>query len=460
MSEKTHTPQEVRAELAKVIKSKVEAFADHVKTLRAKELSKSEAKGGKLSKAELCPLCGNPDRPGTCICLRKNAVAGYGPNGEDLSKKTPPGISEETMHKLKREYKGDKSKAYATAWAIENKTVKKAMPSSSAAALAPKPPKVATPIAQVNQELGGFKSVVKKGEGSPASPSYGANVDPADKAGMPKAGKDIPEEGSGGKVTKGKNLAKAAVPAKAAAPAGAVPQKPKAVVGVPGKQPVGEGGGDAFKTSVGQANKEMAGFKSIASNPTAMPAAGVHPATAAGLKDVKSLSPNAQSAASWKGQGLPGLLNRLKSVQAPKPAPGAAWKGQGLPGLLGRLKSVQAAKLAPGQGLLTSKRFHGALPLQRSEHDTKEKMDTLFGADPKVLHPSDKKAKPVKKAEPLMKKPAHGLGNCALCSKEEHSGMCKTDGMAGGTMPSQGLMSANHSRTMLRVGPMKRSKGR
>jgi hypothetical protein len=232
------------------------------------------------------------------------------------------------------------------------------------------------------------------------------------------------------------------------------------VVGVPGKQPVGEGGGDAFKTSVGQANKEMAGFKSIASNPTAMPAAGVHPATAAGLKDVKSLSPNAQSAASWKGQGLPGLLNRLKSVQAPKPAPGAAWKGQGLPGLLGRLKSVQAAKLAPGQGLLTSKRFHGALPLQRSEHDTKEKMDTLFGADPKVLHPSDKKAKPVKKAEPLMKKPAHGLGNCALCSKEEHSGMCKTDGMAGGTMPSQGLMSANHSRTMLRVGPMKRSKGR
>jgi hypothetical protein len=38
--------------------------------------------------------------------------------------------------------------------------------------------------------------------------------------------------------------------------------------------------------------------------------------------------------------------------------------------------------------------------------------------------------------------------------------MCKTDGMAGGTMPSQGLMSANHSRTMLRIGPMKRSKGR
>jgi hypothetical protein len=34
---------------------------------------------------------------------------------------TPPGISEETMHKLKKEYPGDKSKAYATAWSIHNK---------------------------------------------------------------------------------------------------------------------------------------------------------------------------------------------------------------------------------------------------------------------------------------------------------------------------------------------------
>jgi hypothetical protein len=34
---------------------------------------------------------------------------------------TPPGISEELMHKLKKEYPGDKSKAYATAWSIHNK---------------------------------------------------------------------------------------------------------------------------------------------------------------------------------------------------------------------------------------------------------------------------------------------------------------------------------------------------
>jgi hypothetical protein len=33
---------------------------------------------------------------------------------------TPPGISEELMHKLKSEYPGDKEKAYATAWKIHN----------------------------------------------------------------------------------------------------------------------------------------------------------------------------------------------------------------------------------------------------------------------------------------------------------------------------------------------------
>jgi hypothetical protein len=33
---------------------------------------------------------------------------------------TPPGISENLMHKLKSEYPGDKSKAYATAWKIHN----------------------------------------------------------------------------------------------------------------------------------------------------------------------------------------------------------------------------------------------------------------------------------------------------------------------------------------------------
>lgn len=46
------------------------------------------------------------------------------PHGNYASVKvgvTPPGISEELMHKLKKEYPGDKEKAYATAWSIHNK---------------------------------------------------------------------------------------------------------------------------------------------------------------------------------------------------------------------------------------------------------------------------------------------------------------------------------------------------
>jgi len=39
---------------------------------------------------------------------------------ESKTAATPPGISEELMHKLKSEYPGDKEKAYATAWTIHN----------------------------------------------------------------------------------------------------------------------------------------------------------------------------------------------------------------------------------------------------------------------------------------------------------------------------------------------------
>lgn len=51
-----------------------------------------------------------------------NLVASEGEDDEEESKTaaTPPGISEELMHKLKSEYPGEKDKAYATAWKIHN----------------------------------------------------------------------------------------------------------------------------------------------------------------------------------------------------------------------------------------------------------------------------------------------------------------------------------------------------
>lgn len=54
----------------------------------------------------------------------------------ELTKTTPPGISEATAHRVKREYGGDKGKAYATMWAIHNrvkgKKAEKALYKSSA----------------------------------------------------------------------------------------------------------------------------------------------------------------------------------------------------------------------------------------------------------------------------------------------------------------------------------------
>lgn len=55
--------------------------------------------------------------------MTENEVSPFNHNGEmnQLYEKTPPGFPEELMHKLKRQYKGDKAKAYATAWSLHNK---------------------------------------------------------------------------------------------------------------------------------------------------------------------------------------------------------------------------------------------------------------------------------------------------------------------------------------------------
>lgn len=86
-----------------------------------------------------CPACGGPGivflgslgNRDHSVCRgcgmefstprEENALA----QEQAVEKKTPPDISEKTMHKLKDEYKGDKSKAYATAWSIHNKMDKK-----------------------------------------------------------------------------------------------------------------------------------------------------------------------------------------------------------------------------------------------------------------------------------------------------------------------------------------------
>jgi hypothetical protein len=70
------TFDEARAELASGLKQTLAKHEEQLAKLRSRELTKSAGK--KLTKADLCPLCGNLDSPKTCTCIRKNAGLGYG----------------------------------------------------------------------------------------------------------------------------------------------------------------------------------------------------------------------------------------------------------------------------------------------------------------------------------------------------------------------------------------------
>ncbi len=102
MSEKDKqvTASEIREQLAKALREAVEKSAKDIEAL-----SKKEEVAAKAIEAS-----------------------------EKLQKTTPPGVSEELMHKLKREYGGDQEKAYATAWKIHGEQkakMKKTMDGSS-----------------------------------------------------------------------------------------------------------------------------------------------------------------------------------------------------------------------------------------------------------------------------------------------------------------------------------------
>jgi hypothetical protein len=86
--------------------------------LKDRPVEQKQAKGKGPGKCE----CGAKCVPGSDMCgacEKEYALA----NEKAASKKiavTPPGISEELMHKLKSEYPGEPDKAYATAWKIHN----------------------------------------------------------------------------------------------------------------------------------------------------------------------------------------------------------------------------------------------------------------------------------------------------------------------------------------------------
>jgi hypothetical protein len=421
LTKSEYTPAEVRQELANLLQEKIDTYGSELRKLREREVGRTA-----LAKGDLCLLCAQ--LPAKCVCmstLRKASVSEV--NGE---------------------MKGYKS--------------------------------IAT-----NPTFGGGKitnapkTAPRAGNGNRAA----SGVIPNAKA-EPKAGKKfkIPRSGKLKKHT-------AAMPSADPRPAPS---------GIPGKQPVGQGGGDAFKVphpattaslndvrqmapSAANATKDKAALPKApapaAPKPAAaaMPKAGMHPETKASLGAVQAQAPKA----AWAGSGLPNLKAKLQGVQAghalaPKPAPAAAQPSIGqrlaatpakpvgnpaalrtaarpaniggvranaqlaadkraggvgfLNNLLSRFRRPAAsppsaapaqAAAAPAAAPVQSKRFHGALPLQRSEPDAAKKPKKAFALD-----------------------------KCAMCRKAEHTGMCKQEM----DPPTQGLTSANHNRTMLRVG--------
>jgi len=242
---------------------------------------------------------------------------------------------------------------------------------------------------------------------------------------MPEAGDsvDAKKTGAGGQI-KANPLRKDAMSAQRA-PEGA---------GVPGKQPVGMGGGDAHKIAGGARNipaprvgpgtktppapgqpssvdvdvsafdkgpakpnekfgaLKAAGRQEVSRVMTANHEAGKNPNAPAGGGQQATDAANLKQ--DLRGGGVGWLRNLLSRLN---PSPTAAELGD--KGLLPKQK-----------GSLTSARFHGALPLQRGEA-------------------------PMSKAALALSK----MGSCALCKEAEHPGMCK------------GLSGVNHNRTMLSV---------
>lgn len=80
---------------------------------------------GKMAKTNGAPMA--PPSANPAPAMPPPAPSSATKSEDELSKVTPPNISEETMHKLKAQYPGEKDKAYATAWKIskEKKDTKK-----------------------------------------------------------------------------------------------------------------------------------------------------------------------------------------------------------------------------------------------------------------------------------------------------------------------------------------------
>jgi hypothetical protein len=425
--------QDARVQLAKSLKELVTAHEVKIAGLRARELKKSN--GGKvLLKSELCLLCANANSACTCLskaqkgdCFECGKPIGSLTGGQTMmdhgkpicgscNRKPPLHNAPKKDGDVPEKLKIDKSELCKSCNKSEPlckcKMVKEELKSDPSKSVKVKVKVVAKAeggmCAQDKSTY--YCTLPKAHEGRCKGPKHVSdeefNKDPyykeqAKKLGkdelpivkpapekavkgakLPKAGKKIEAEGSGGQVTETKKseLRKDTQggpfkkPGTVALPGMAKPAGPPAgVVGIPGKQPVGQGGGDAFKvpsaaapTSPEQANKEMGGFKSIASSPVRLPGMGA------------------------------------KLMNAPKPA-----------------APVAGNNLKPVSGTIMARKDEkDPAPIK----EPKKQSVPVRGREMPLHQIFARIKKPVKKSETALLK---SMGNCAICNKAEHLGACK-----------------------------------
>ncbi len=432
-SEKLYSPREVHAALVKTVREKLDAAAAQIEDLRKRELAQADKKSEKpLSKAELCPLCGNLDRPGSCTCiLRKDedepkskacpncskdvtvsdgkvghhfegrqakpcAGVGKAPKGLEKDEKDPgPGNS------LGPSFACPKCHTFQNSYAGRNPEGKKTWKCKKCG-------DVRATDESMNKDEMVPNSAVADDKKVPGS------VLPSDK--MPK--KVGSTEGSGGKITKKSEKGEK----------GVASLRKDAMGSLMGK--------DKWKKPGSMGAPTLPGMTA----PTKVN--GMHPDTAASLADVKGLAPSAAKPAAAAPK-LPAVAPATAKPTLPgaKPAPAAAAPA-GNPDA-----DLAADKKAAGVGFLNNliSKFKGvgnAGWKRTATHSPK-----FSGVRP--LARSEKKAdQPLKKS----------MGNCLLCKADEHGGACKaspSNPRPGKTLKvepapqTEGLTMTNHSRGMM-----------
>jgi hypothetical protein len=355
-----------------------------IRELRARELSKS------ISGAELCPLCGAPERDSLCPCVSKLVKSDDIQGGDGTQ---PMGMAEKKLAKCGPGCSGGKhmDKCDLSEVTAGKDLTKHTMASSSAGALAPKAPVAATPVAHVNQELGGFKSIAG------SSPAASGHLMPSPKMNVGTAGRragnvQAPVTGMIPNAKAEKNFGSARSPLGTGAPGHAsqknMPSQLKASMA-----PVAKGEIPAVK---GAPEKAAAGTKLPKKGKdvtVAKQGSGGEIKKSASLrKDAAAMAPAPGKAPA--GKGVPGKQPVGQGGGDAHKVAGGAPKVAPKPGL-DKLKAAGTAEVGRAKGAANVQRLRGDLAAVAAKKAAPPHPITQQGlADVTVAHANHKNAQP------------------------------------------------------------------